>query len=138
GEGVVEAVRGGGGRSGVWGVWWVVRAGVIRAQQATESAPTGKQIEQNTTDVESVAPAGSRYDEVTVTATPLRSLSDLATPTDVLSGQQLQQQMQSTLGQTLDQQPGVSSTYYGPNPSRPTIPGQAADPTPILPNATRT
>src|SRR5262249_23267421 len=76
-------------------------ARVGRAQQEGDGGPSGKQIQQNTTDVESGSPAAPRYDEVTVTATPPRSLSDLATPTDVLTGQQLQQQMQSTLGQTL-------------------------------------
>ena len=65
--------------------------------------------------------------EVTVTATPLpRSLSDLATPADVVAGEQLQVQEQRTLGQTLSRQPGVSSTYYGPNASRPIIRARSA------------
>src|SRR5262245_20099910 len=75
------------------------------------------------------------YDEVTVTAErPPRSLSDLAPPTDVVSGQELRTQQQSTLGETLSQQPGVSSTYYGPSASRPIVRGQGGEHIRILNN----
>lgn len=99
-----------------------------------ETAP-GNPIERNTKEVEEQGGAGSRYDEVTVTATPLpRSLSDLVTPADQVTGEQLRVQEQRTLGETLSRQPGVSSTYYGPNASRPIIRGQGGERIRILNN----
>src|SRR5262245_24561485 len=91
-------------------------ARTARAQEPGDQAAPGGPVEQNTTEVEKGAAPGPGYDEVTVTATPLPgSLSELATPTDVVSGQDLRVNQQRTLGETLSQQPGVSSTYYGPN-----------------------
>ena len=43
-------------------------------------------------------------------------------------------EQQRTLGETLSQQPGVSSTYYGPNASRPIIRGQGGEHIRILNN----
>jgi iron complex outermembrane receptor protein len=61
---------------------------------------------------------------VFVTASPLGSaLFDLADPVNLLEGRQLLLNRQPTLGETLDQEVGVSSTYYGPNASRPIIRG---------------
>src|SRR5258707_1016511 len=57
---------------------------------------------------------------VVVTGNPLGSeLFDLVQPISVLSGQELFQLRRSTLGETLSGLPGVSSTYFGPNASRP-------------------
>ncbi len=101
---------------------------------AGEPAPESP-IERNTKDVEERSGTQSSYDEVTVTATPLpRSLSDLATPADVVTGEQLRVQEQRTLGETLSRQPGVSSTYFGPNASRPIIRGQGGERIRILNN----
>src|SRR5262249_32834692 len=61
---------------------------------------------------------------------------ELVTPVSVLSGQQLLQQRRSTLGETLNGLPGVSSTYYGPNASRPVIRGLDSDRIRILQNGT--
>jgi iron complex outermembrane receptor protein len=59
---------------------------------------------------------------VTVTANPLGASEQIA-PVSALDGEELTQRAQSTLGQTLDGMPGVSSTYFGPNASRPVIRG---------------
>ena len=56
--------------------------------------------------------------EVTVTGNPLGA-TDLIAPTTSLSGDTLLLRSQSTLGETLNGLPGVSSTYFGPNASRP-------------------
>lgn len=73
--------------------------------------------------------------EVTVTANPLGSaLFDLATPFTVLEGEELQFQLQPTLGETLSQQPGINSTYFGPNASRPVIRGLDGERIRILQN----
>jgi iron complex outermembrane receptor protein len=60
--------------------------------------------------------------EVVITGNPL-SKSQSVNAVSSLSGQSLLQQGQSTLGETLNQLPGVSSTYFGPNASRPIIRG---------------
>jgi iron complex outermembrane recepter protein len=70
---------------------------------------------------------------VVVTARPDASaLSDIAQPVTVLSGTDLALRLQPTLGETLAQQPGVSSTYFGPGASRPVIRGQGGDRVRIL------
>jgi iron complex outermembrane recepter protein len=61
---------------------------------------------------------------VVVTATPLGSdLFELAAPVNVLQGQGLRYKQQTTLGETTANEVGVSSTYFGPNASRPVIRG---------------
>lgn len=75
------------------------------------------------------------FDEVVVTASPLpRSLFEIATPAGVLDGDALRLQLQPTLGETLSKEPGVASTYYGPNASRPIIRGQGGEHIRILNN----
>ena len=65
---------------------------------------------------------------VVVTGNPLGSeLFDLVQPISVLGGQELFQLRRSTLGETLSGLPGVSSTYFGPNASRPVIRGLDGD-----------
>ncbi len=81
---------------------------------------------------QSDAPAPSLR-EITVTGNPLGA-TDLIAPTTSLSGDALLQRSQSTLGETLNGLPGVSSSYFGPNASRPTIRGQDGDRIRILQN----
>jgi iron complex outermembrane receptor protein len=71
--------------------------------------------------------------EVTVTGNPLGS-SDLIAPTTQLSGTDLLLRSKTTLGETLSGTPGVSSTYFGPNASRPIIRGLDGDRIRILSN----
>lgn len=56
-----------------------------------------------------------------------RSQLDLATPTNVLSGDELQASLQPTLGETLAAEPGVNSTYFGPGASRLIVRGLGGD-----------
>lgn len=80
------------------------------------------------------APAAT-LKEVVVTANPLGSeLNDMVAPVSTLGGDQLTLRQGSTLGETLDKLPGVSSTYFGPNASRPVIRGLDADRIKILQN----
>jgi iron complex outermembrane receptor protein len=77
--------------------------------------------------------------EVVVTATPLRSnLFDLASPAEVLEGDSLVRRRAGSLGETLDGLPGISSTYFGPQASRPVIRGLDADRIRILQNGVGT
>lgn len=70
---------------------------------------------------------------VVVTGNPLDA-KDLATPASVLTGKDLVLRRGSTLGETLDGLPGVSSTYFGPNANRPVIRGQDGDRIRVLGN----
>ncbi len=68
---------------------------------------------------------------VTASADP-RSQLEVAQPTSVLSGEELDLRRQATLGETLAEEPGVSSTYFGPGASRPVIRGLGGDRVRIL------
>ena len=72
--------------------------------------------------------------EVVITGNPL-SRSDNTNNVSNLSGMNLTQQGQSTLGETLNNLPGVSSTYFGPNASRPIVRGLDGDRIRVLSNS---
>ena len=74
---------------------------------------------------------------VTVTGNPLGG-SELIVPVQVYQGEELLLRSKSTLGETLDGTPGVSSTYFGPNASRPIIRGLDGDRIRILNNSAAT
>ena len=71
--------------------------------------------------------------EVTIIGNPLGA-SDSIAPSAQYSGDGLLLRSKTTLGETLDGTPGVSSTYFGPNASRPIIRGQDGDRIRILNN----
>lgn len=72
---------------------------------------------------------------VVVTGNPLGSqLFDLAAPVGVLTGERLRFNLRSTLGETLAGEPGVASSYFGPNASRPIIRGLDGERIRILAN----
>ncbi len=72
---------------------------------------------------------------ISVTATGVaRSLGEVVNPVDVLSGDDLLMRQQSSLGETLAQQPGVTATTYGQGSSRPIIRGLGQDRIRILEN----
>jgi iron complex outermembrane recepter protein len=91
----------------------VLALGALYAQAATAQTPQLK--------------------EVTITGNPLGA-SDLIAPSAQYSGDGLLLRSKTTLGETLDGTPGVSSTYFGPNASRPIIRGQDGDRIRILNN----
>jgi iron complex outermembrane receptor protein len=72
--------------------------------------------------------------EVVITGNPL-SRSQSTNNVTSLSGMNLTQQGQSTLGETLNNLPGVSSTYFGPNASRPIVRGLDGDRIRVLSNS---
>lgn len=81
-----------------------------------------------------VAPLASRtLDAVVITGNPLGS-AQIAAPVSVLAGDGLVLRRGSSLGETLNGLPGVSSTYFGPNSSRPIIRGLEGDRVRILAN----
>ncbi len=72
--------------------------------------------------------------EVIVTGNPLGA-TELITPSTQLFGPDLTLRSTSTLGETLNNLPGVSSTYFGPNASRPIIRGLDGDRIRVLQNS---
>lgn len=63
-----------------------------------------------------------------VTANPLGgTLDELVPPVSVINSRELMLQQKSTLGETLNGTPGVHSSYFGPNASRPVIRGLDGD-----------
>jgi iron complex outermembrane receptor protein len=61
-----------------------------------------------------------------------RTQTELYQVTDVLAGRELKAKGRNSLGETLAEQPGVNSTYYGPGSSRPVIRGLQSDRVRIL------
>jgi iron complex outermembrane recepter protein len=91
----------------------VIAVGALHAQSAMAQTPQLK--------------------EIIITGNPLGA-SDLIAPGAQYSGAGLLLRSKTTLGETLDGTPGVSSTYFGPNASRPIIRGQDGDRIRILNN----
>ena len=61
--------------------------------------------------------------DVIVTAPFQRNQLDVLSGTSVLTGEELTRELRPTLGDTLQRQPGVSATSFGPNASRPVLRG---------------
>jgi iron complex outermembrane recepter protein len=76
--------------------------------------------------VANATPPVQRLETVTVTGNPFAN-SNAGAAQSVLSGEALQQRQSGTLGETLSGLPGISSTYFGPNASRPVIRGQDSE-----------
>jgi iron complex outermembrane receptor protein len=82
---------------------------------ATVAAPVHSQAGATLADLQ----------EVVITATPLRKkVFETAQPVSVLAGDTLVARRESSLGETLADQPGVSASAFGPIASRPIIRGQ--------------
>ena len=76
-----------------------------------------------------------QIDQIVVTATPLsRKVEDLAQPTSILYGDELAKKQSTSIGETLSQEPGLSSSYFGPISSRPVIRGQFGERVRVLAN----
>ncbi|MFM6987233.1 MAG: TonB-dependent receptor, partial [Arenimonas sp.] len=70
-------------------------------------------------------PEVKELDRVQVTASPLRSaIDDVARPISVLAGAELDTRKAGTLGQTLEREAGVQSSFFGAGVGRPIIRGQ--------------
>lgn len=74
-----------------------------------------------------------QVESVIVVGNPLDT-RDTAAPVSALSGTNLLLKKSSTLGETLSSLPGVSSSFFGPNASRPIIRGLDGDRVKILNN----
>ena len=81
-----------------------------------------------------VDPLTTQLQEVTITAQTLNNAS-VSVPAQQLSGSALAQRQSSTLGETLDNLPGIANSSFGPNVGRPVIRGLDGDRIRILQNS---
>jgi iron complex outermembrane receptor protein len=77
------------------------------------------------------------FNEVVSVSPDARSQFESFQPMSVLSGQELSKQLESSLGATLESQPGVAARSFGPAPSRPVIRGLDGDRVLILQDGQR-
>ncbi len=78
---------------------------------------------------------GHPVEEIVITGSPLaKTVDDLSQPVNVVSGDELLLATEPTLGETLAEEPGVSSSYFGPGASRPIIRGLDAEHIRVLHN----
>src|SRR5262249_55194170 len=81
----------------------LIAAGLSAPAMAQDDAPVAQQ------------PAPQTLKEVVVTANPLGSdLNEMVAPVSTLGGDALTVRQASTLGETLNSMPGVTSSYFGP------------------------
>jgi iron complex outermembrane receptor protein len=78
------------------------------------------------------------YTEVVSVSPEARSQFETYQPTSVLSGQELDKQLEMSLGETLANQPGVTTRTFGPATSRPVVRGLDGDRVLILQDGQRT
>lgn len=98
--------------------------------------PYGLANAQATTDAageKGAAPA--ELDRVQVTASPLRNgIDEIAKPITVLTGEELNRAKGATLGETVEGEAGVQSTFFGVGVGRPIIRGQEGSRVQVLAN----
>jgi len=107
----------------------------IRLSKARFAPPVLALVTTLSTTLASTAAhaADERLEEVVVTALAVRSsVDDAIQPVEVLSGDKLQQQLSSSIGETLAKQPGITATYFGPSASRPIIRGLSGERVQVL------
>lgn len=76
------------------------------------------------------------HDEVVVSAGADRPASQAVQPVAVVNSQDLDLKQQTSLGATIRNEPGVSTTYFGPAVGRPIVRGLGGDRVRILTNGT--
>ncbi|WP_298213186.1 TonB-dependent receptor [Acidovorax sp.] len=85
-------------------------AGITQVAQAQQTAPA--------------AEAAPSLPSVTVSASGLQlGANDMTTPATVLEGDELVRRREATLGETLNSEPGITSSHFGAGASRPIIRG---------------
>jgi iron complex outermembrane receptor protein len=77
------------------------------------------------------------FSEVVSVSAESRSQFEAYQPTSVLAGQELTKQLEMSLGDTLQNEPGVAVRSFGPAPSRPVIRGLSGDRVLILQDGQR-
>ncbi len=79
------------------------------------------------------------HEDIVVSSTPLGGdLFEQTQSITILTGEELELRLEPSLGETLNREPGVSSTYFGPGASRPVIRGLGDDRIRVLQNGVGT
>jgi iron complex outermembrane receptor protein len=95
----------------------------VTANSFSHSNQDVKVLEQDVNNINIVL-SPTVFDIINIHATPLHTSSvESALPVNVLSAEDLRMKQASTLGETLKNEVGVHSTYYGPVASSPIIRG---------------
>ncbi len=88
---------------------------------------------------DAVSPPPAPHERVVVSTTPLGGDPFEQTQSvTILTEEELKLRLEPTLGETLRQEPGLSSTYFGPGASRPVIRGLGEDRIRVLQNGLTT
>jgi iron complex outermembrane receptor protein len=92
-------------------------------------APTRKDIDVSTSAVvvDIAVNPELHFSEVISVSPSARDQFESYQPTSVLTGQDLFKQLESTIGATLNAEPGVAQRSFGPGPARPVIRGLDGD-----------
>lgn len=107
----------------------VIQAATISVIVGVSSGVASAQIEHSEDEHHEI-------DEIIVNAAALeRTVEQLAQPTSVLTGDSLAKKQAASIGETVSQELGVSSSYFGPVASRPVIRGQYGERVRVLTNA---
>jgi len=97
----------------------------IRHAQAVERVTV---VADGITEVEIVVASRVHSERIVVTASPrAHGELDLATAVTILEGQELALRLEPTIGQSLEKEAGITSTYFAPGASRPVIRGLGGD-----------
>jgi iron complex outermembrane recepter protein len=102
----------------------------VRAESPREGSATGdiEVAAGETRTLEIVVDRAVHAEEIVVSASPeTRVASEVYQPVNVLDEEEIARRIEPTLGETLKNEPGVSSTYFGPGSSRPIIRGLGSD-----------
>jgi iron complex outermembrane recepter protein len=94
-------------------------------------------VVQNTPDVTLTIDPEVHYEEVVSVSPDARSAFESYQPTTVLAGQELDKQIEMSIGNTLENEPGVAARSFGPAPARPVIRGLDGDRVLILQDGQR-
>lgn len=84
----------------------------VLASAQTAAQPASRNSDHDATQNQDIVVTGIR-----------RNREDVLGGISVVSGEELQRDLRSTIGETLIRQPGVSATSFGPNSSRPILRG---------------
>ena len=105
----------------------LIGTGGLSAQDAITPAPSPPSADE------------AAHERVVVSSTPLGGdLFEQTQSVTVLTGEELELRLEPTIGETLNREPGISSTYFGPGASRPVIRGLGEDRIRVLQNGVTT
>lgn len=109
---------------------WILRVSVASEGEGTERVEVAS---GETVRVTISLTTLFHLDALVVSAGPIAARQDeLFQAATVLTADRLRERLQPSLGETLGNEPGVSSTYFGPGASRPVIRGLGGDRVRIL------